>query len=95
MIPVEEIVSLQDGGSAMIKFNIFNMKNFLKTVNGCQGEVYLLSPDGKKTNINGQPKIQRELWEQYRQNKNCLKLVLKIPNPKDYMSIVSYYIEDC
>ena len=32
---------------------------------------------------------------QYFQNKNCLCLILEIPNPTDYMNIVSYYAGDC
>ena len=45
--------------------------------------------------INGEEKIQDSLWQQYRQNNNCLRLILEIPNPGDYMSIVSYYAGDC
>lgn len=59
------------------------------------GEVLMLFSDGKKVNINRQEKVQNELWEQYRKNKNCLRLCLEIPNPTDYMSIVSYYAGDC
>ncbi len=79
----------------MVKLNILNMKNFLDTVNACTGKVNMLCPDGKKRNINGEEKVQDSLWRQYRQNKNCLRLVLEIPNPTDYMSIVSYYAGDC
>ena len=79
----------------MVKLNILNMKNFLDTVNACTGEVNMLCPDGKKININGKVKIQDGLRRQYRQNKNCLRLVLQIPNSTDYMSIVSYYAGDC
>ena len=71
----------------MIKLNILNMKNFLGTVNSCSGKVNMLCPDGKK--------IQDSLWRQYFQNKNCLCLILEIPNPTDYMNIVSYYAGDC
>ena len=70
----------------MIKLNILNMKNFLDTVNACTGKVYMLCPNGK---------IQDNLWRQYFQNKNCLGLILEIPNPTDYMNIVSYYAGDC
>ena len=79
----------------MVKLNILDMKNFLNTVNRCSGKVYVLCPDGKKVNINREKMIQNSLWVRFHQNKNCLKLVLDIPNPKDYMSIVSYYIGDC
>lgn len=79
----------------MLKLNILNLDNFLNTVNACMGKVNMLCPDGKKVNITGEEKIQDSLWRQYLQNKNCLRLVLEIPNPKDYMSIVSYYAGDC
>ena len=79
----------------MIKLNILNMKNFLNTVNACTGKVNMLCPDGSKQNISGEEKIQSGLWWQYFQNKNCLRLVLEIPNPSDHMKIVSYYAGDC
>ena len=59
------------------------------------GKVYMLCPNGKKQNINGEERIQDSLWRQYFQNKNCLCLILEIPNPTDYMKIVSYYAGDC
>ena len=71
------------------------MENFLDTVNACTDKVYMLCPNGKKQNINGEEKIQDSLWRQYFQNKNCLCLILEIPNPTDYMNIVSYYAGDC
>ena len=83
------------GECKVIKLNILNMKNFLDTVNACIGKVYMLCPNGKKQNINGEEKIQDSLWRQYFQNKNCLCLILEIPNPTDYMNIVSYYAGDC
>ena len=79
----------------MVKLNILNMKNFLDTVNSYSGKVNMLCPDGKKQNINGEEKIQGSLWRQYSQNKNCLRFVLEVPNPTDYMNIVSYYAGDC
>lgn len=78
----------------MITLNILNMKNFLQTVNECEETVDLLFPDGAKADLRI-PGIQQELWQQYRENKNCLRLSLLVSNPKDYMSIVSYYAGDC
>ena len=83
------------GEYKVIKLNILNMENFLDTVNACTDKVYMLCPNGKKQNINGEEKIQDNLWRQYFQNKNCLRLILEIPNPTDYMNIVSYYAGDC
>lgn len=70
-------------------------EKFLDTVNSYSGKVNMLCPDGKKQNINGEEKIQGSLWRQYSQNKNSLRLVLEVPNPTDYMNIVSYYAGDC
>ena len=42
----------------VVKLNILNMKNFLKTVNACIGKVYMFCPNDKKQNINGEEKIQ-------------------------------------
>ena len=37
----------------MIKLNILNMENFLKTVNTCKSEVHMLDSKDGKTKING------------------------------------------
>lgn len=79
----------------MIKLNILNLKKFLEEVNECAGEVIMHRTDGEKVNIRRQYAIQNELREKYRENKNCLPIVLSIPTPKDYMNIVSYYAGDC
>ena len=79
----------------MVKLNILNMKNFLDTVNSCSGKVNMLCPYGKKQTSMGKKRYRVSLWRQYSQNKNCLRLVLEVPNPTDYMNIVSYYAGDC
>ncbi len=79
----------------MIKVNILSMKNFLSAVNACLGNVYMLDPCGSKVNINREEAIQRSLWEQFRKNKNYLRLSLVIPDPKDYMNLVSSYVGNC
>ena len=76
----------------MVKFNILSMKNFLNAVNACLGNVYIMSPDGRKVNINKEEAVQNDLWEQYRENKNYLRLSLEITDPKDYMNLVSSYV---
>ena len=69
------------------KTEYFEHEKFLDTVNACTGKVNMLCPDGKKLNINEEEKIQDSFWRQYRQNKDCLQLVLEIPNPTDYMRL--------
>lgn len=77
-----------------VKLNILNMKNFLKMINACTGKIFLLRPGDEKVNIQ-EENVQNNLWKQYFQNKNCLRIVLEISDPKDYMNIVSYYAGDC
>lgn len=79
----------------MLKLKILNMKNFLDTVNSCRGEVCMRDSGGRKVNIREQYGIQSRLMEQYYENKNCLPIVLEVPDPGDYMSVVSYYAGDC
>lgn len=79
----------------MMKLMILKMKRFLEAVNACEGKVLLHRQDGGKVDISSHSETQTELWEQYRQSKNCLPLVLSVPNPSDYMRIVSYYAGDC
>lgn len=79
----------------MIKIKIFNMKNFLKELNECIDTVNLLTPDNIIKNINKEYPVQKELFDKYKSNKNCISLSLDITNPKDYMKLVFYSITDC
>lgn len=79
----------------MIKVKILNMKSFLKVVNQCVGRIMVVSPDGKRTDINGRTGIQRKLQAEYLENGNCLPLTLEFDYPTDYFAIVSYYAGDC
>ena len=79
----------------MMKLNILNMKNFLNVVNECRDEDRVILPDGKKKNIRNHYVMQGVLLKEFEKNKGCLKITLEVVNPKDYMSIVSYYAGDC
>ena len=79
----------------MMKLNILNMKNFLKVVNECRDEARVILPDGQKKNIRGHYAMQDLLLKEFEKNKGSLKIILEVVNPKDYMSIVSYYAGDC
>lgn len=79
----------------MIKLNIMNMNEFLKTVNECIGEVKMIDSDGNKQNVNGQDEIQFDLRRRHRENRNYLQVNLDIPDPKDYLKIVFFTIGDC
>ena len=47
----------------MLKLNILNMINFLKTVNECSGPVVLVSQDGRREDMNNQESLQERLKE--------------------------------
>lgn len=79
----------------MIILNIWNLEAFLQKVNMCDGAVHLLHGDGRKENIKRCTKAQNELREKHRENKNYLRLRLDIPNSKDYMKLVCYYVGNC
>ena len=79
----------------MIKVKILNMKSFLKVVNQCVGRIMVVSPDGKRTDINGRTGIQRKLQAEYLENGKSLPLTLEFDYPTDYFAIVSYYAGDC
>ena len=79
----------------MIKLGIINVEEFLRTVNACEGAVlYMIHPDGRRTDIGRQYGIQNDLRRQHCDNKGYLKLMLDIQVPSDYMSIISYYAGD-
>lgn len=79
----------------MIIMNIINMKSFLETVNACTGSVYMVSQDGKKTDINKKYGIQKILLSEHEKNKRYTTICLDIPVPRDYIDVVNYYSGDC
>lgn len=79
----------------MVKLNILNMKSFLQVVNSCSGIINCVYPDGRKKDINKHYKAQEELLKLYEKNNNYLPLTLDIPNSKDYMNVIFYYVGDC
>lgn len=79
----------------MMKLNILNMKAFLNVVDACRGAVYLLLPDGTKTDIRRKYDVQNRLMKDYQQNGKSLLLSLSVADPSDHISIVSYYAGDC
>lgn len=79
----------------MMKLRILNMKNFLKVVNHCEDEVRVQLPNGRKVNIQGHYAMQEYLLREFNKNNRYLKIILDVVNPKDYLSIISYYTGDC
>lgn len=79
----------------MIRLYIQNMKEFLNSVNDCNGAVYLLHPDGHRENLHRHHRRQDRLVAQYHANKNYLPIVLQIDEPADYFRIISAYIWNC
>lgn len=78
----------------MIKFRIFNLEGFLKTVDGCAGAVYTVGPKGRECNINKNAAAKKELMERFLKGGRYLLLSLDIPEPRDYFKIITYYISN-
>ena len=79
----------------MLKLNILNMINFLKTVNECSGPVVLVSQDGRREDMNKQESLQERLLKNYKDNRRSLKMWIDVAEPSDYLKIVCYYAGDC
>ena len=79
----------------MLKLNILNMINFLKTVNECSGPVVLVSQDGRREDMNKQESLQERLLKNYNENRRSLKMWIDVAEPADYLKIVCYYAGDC
>ena len=79
----------------MLKLNILNMADFLKTVNECSGPVVLVSPDGGREDINKKESLQERLLKNYKDNRRSLKMWIDVTEPADYLKIVCYYAGDC
>lgn len=79
----------------MLKLNILNMADFLKTVNECNGPIILVSGDGSRKNINKQESLQEQLFKSYQDNRRSLKMCINAAEPADYLKIVCYYAGDC
>ena len=77
----------------MLELKILNMKSFLKTVDACGGAVLIRRADGRREDIR-EYAVQDGLMDEYRRQKNQLTLSLEFPKPRDYMRLVSYYVED-
>ena len=78
----------------MLKLNILNMINFLKTVNECSGPVVLVSQDGRREDMNNQESLQERLLKNYKDNRRSLNMWIDVAEPADYLKIVCYYAGD-
>lgn len=78
----------------MIKLYIFNLEEFLCLADRCSGPVNLLSEGGKSVDIRNSCSVQKNLFQEHRENRGRLHLILKIPNVKDYFRLVNFSIGD-
>lgn len=78
----------------MIKLRILNLKNFMETLEQCQGVVRMQDRDGGRAVSNRQPGIRADLERRYQEG-GCLPLTLEFSDPSDYMRMVAYYAGDC
>ena len=62
----------------MIKLYIFNLEEFLYLADRCSGPVNLLSEGGKSVDIRNSCSVQKNLYQENRENEGRLYLGLKI-----------------
>ena len=65
----------------MMKLRILNMKEFLKTVNGCEGPVYLVDSDGRRENVNKEYGTQSDCRRNIRETGILWCCVLRFQSP--------------
>lgn len=78
-----------------IKVGVFHMEPFLNAVNECKGPVNLLSPNGRKFDINRNVPLQQDLRCEHQANQNYTRLNLDIPGVRDYFDLVLFAIGEC
>lgn len=79
----------------MIKLYIFNLEEFLCLADRCSGPVNLLSEGEKSVDIRNSCSVQKNLFQEHRENGGRLYLGLKIQNVKDYFRLVNFSIGEC
>lgn len=88
------LVSFLAGGMKMVKLTIFDMRHFLRQVDVCRGEVWMLYPEGGRTDLRDKG-IQKYVMKEHGRNGNCSRLNLQIPDARDHMRLVLTYAGDC
>lgn len=78
----------------MINVKVKNIHQFLKTVDSCKDEVYIVYPSGGTENIRENPIRQAELVDEWRENGECLCLVLDIPNRRDSTKLSVFSVKN-
>lgn len=79
----------------MMEFRVLDMNRFLLAVNSCNGAVYLVDSNGAQENIRQNPDTQKRLIRRHRENHKYLKIVVSIPEPQDYFTLINYFARDC
>ncbi len=79
----------------MMKVKITDMQKFLKKVDSCSGEIYIVYPGGGTENIQNirqNPVRQAELVDEWRANGECLILNLDISKRMDSFKLSSFSV---
>lgn len=79
----------------MLKLNILNMINFLKTVNDGSGPVGPGLPGRKTRGYEQTGKPAGTAFKNYKDNRLQPKMWIDVAEPADYLKIVCYYAGDC
>lgn len=76
-----------------MKVKIKDMADFLKKVDMCVGEVYLVHSGKASENIKQNPMRQAELVDEWRNSGNCLILTLEFSVYRDSLRLYNFSLE--
>lgn len=74
----------------MVNVKITDIQKFLKKVDACSGDVYIVYPGGGTENIRENPVRQAALVDEWRENGKCLCLSLDIARRTDAFKLSSF-----
>ena len=77
----------------MTNVKITDMQKFLKKVDACSGEVYIVYPSGGTENIRENPVRQAALVDEWREKGKCLFLSLEITKRMDAFKLAPFSVK--
>lgn len=73
-----------------MKVTVTDMEKFLKKIDACDGDIYLVYPQGGTENIRQNPRRQAELVDEWRSAGQHLELTLDLEEPMDAAHLLCF-----
>lgn len=73
-----------------MKVTVTDMEKFLKKIDACDGDIYLVYPQGGTENIRQNPCRQAELVDEWRSAGQHLELTLDLEEPMDAAHLLRF-----